>query len=249
MTTTNLGLTKPTVGADSDAWGDDLNGNIDIIDTFGTRATRQVLTSGSSATYTTPTNCRQIVVRMKAGGGGGNGSGNVDTVTSGGTGGDTIFNSIHAAGGTGGNINGTAGQGGSGGTGTASVRFPGATGIGCHLQIWTATNFVFQGGEGGGLGGPSTAATATSTAGAAAAANSGAGGAGGGIGSSSQTTLSSLHMGAGGGEGEYVELIINSPAATYTYTIGAGGSGGTGGTSGAAGGAGGSGIIIVEEHY
>jgi len=50
-----------------------------------------------------------------------------------------------------------------------------------------------------------------------------------------------------GGEGEYIEIIINSPAATYTYTVGAGGAGGSGGTY--AGAAGGSGYIIVDEYY
>jgi hypothetical protein len=55
--------------------------------------------------------------------------------------------------------------------------------------------------------------------------------------------------GAGGGSGEYVELIINAPSATYTYTIGAGGAGGATGIAGAVGGNGGSGIIIVDEYY
>jgi hypothetical protein len=56
-------------------------------------------------------------------------------------------------------------------------------------------------------------------------------------------------MAGGGGEGEYVEITISSPAATYTYSVGAGGAGGTGGTNGGTGGAGGSGYIIVDEYY
>jgi len=56
-------------------------------------------------------------------------------------------------------------------------------------------------------------------------------------------------MPGGGGEGEYAEIVIDSPAATYTYTVGAGGAGGNAGSSGGAGGAGGSGYIIVDEYY
>ncbi len=55
--------------------------------------------------------------------------------------------------------------------------------------------------------------------------------------------------GVGGGEGEYVELVINSPAANYTYTVGALGAGGAAGTSGHGGADGGSGFIIVDEYY
>ena len=47
--------------------------------------------------------------------------------------------------------------------------------------------------------------------------------------------------GAGGGGGGF-ERVIGSPAASYTYTIGAGGTAGTGGI------AGGSGVIIVWEY-
>lgn len=32
MTTTNLGMTKPIVGADADNWGTELNANLDLID-------------------------------------------------------------------------------------------------------------------------------------------------------------------------------------------------------------------------
>jgi hypothetical protein len=46
----------------------------------------------------------------------------------------------------------------------------------------------------------------------------------------------------------YVEHIISSPAASYTYAVGTGGAGASG-TTGGAGGSGAAGIIIVEEYY
>jgi hypothetical protein len=53
----------------------------------------------------------------------------------------------------------------------------------------------------------------------------------------------------GGGEGEYVEYIVDSPSATYTYTVGTSGAGGTAGNNGFAGASGGSGLIVVDEYY
>lgn len=202
--------------------------------------TQQVLTSGSGATYTTPANCRQIRIRMKAGGGGGGGSG------TGSTGGDSIFNSINAAGGVGGGLSagGPGGQGGSGGTGAANVRLAGAPGGPWAMFCVGAGTFSFYGGVGGGQGGGLGGTTGASQ-GTAGAANTGGGGGGG----SQASTTTTTSLSGGGGEGEYVELIINNPAATYTYTVGAGGAGGASGGSTGAGGAGGSGIIIVDEIY
>jgi hypothetical protein len=62
-------------------------------------------------------------------------------------------------------------------------------------------------------------------------------------------TFGTTIPGNGGGEGEYVEIIVNSPSGTYTYTVGAAGSAGSAGTGGFAGGAGGSGYIVVDEYY
>ena len=56
------------------------------------------------------------------------------------------------------------------------------------------------------------------------------------------------YQGSGGGAGEYVELVINSPSATYTYTVGTSGAAAAAGAQ-FAGGAGGTGIIIVDEYY
>ena len=67
---------------------------------------------------------------------------------------------------------------------------------------------------------------------------------------SEASLISTLRSTAGGGgAGGYVEKIIASPSATYSYAVGAGGTAGTAGSGGSAGGAGGSGIIIVEAYY
>ena len=197
--------------------------------------TRQVLTTGTAATYTTPANVRQLRIRMVGGGGGGGSSyqGNP-----GGAGGDTIFNSIVAHGGAGGPANGGVGAVGAvnsgNGTGSASLRIQGS-----------GTSGVINAASGGGGGASSPFGGAgyggyISSAAGAAIANSGSGGGAGGT--------SSGGGGCGGGAGEYVELLINSPSGTYTYTIGAAGAAGTQ-TSGYSGADGGSGIIIVDEMY
>jgi hypothetical protein len=201
--------------------------------------TYQYLTSGSSATYTTPAGCRKIRVRAWGGGGGG-GSGFAGTPSDGGAGGDTSFNSVVAKGGSGGN-KGTAGTGVAGGrgttpgTGTANYRVLGSAGG----PSGSAANQT--GGAGGvsslggaGAGGP------TGTAGTAAFANSGSGGGGGG-------PVAGGTGGGGGQAGEHFILDITSPAATYTYTVGAAGAASATGTW--LGAAGGDGLIIVEEFY
>jgi hypothetical protein len=201
-------------------------------------STRQVLTVGSGATYTTPANVQQLRIRMVGGGGGGGGHDGA-----GGNGSDSIFNSIHAGGGAGGSFGGYATPGGIGGsnpTGTASFRVRGNGGGPSSLEGATS-----QGGAGGGsaLGGGSPGsgdAGSTSQPGTSADNNTGGGGSG--------CATYNSNSGAGGGGGEYVEIIINNPSASYLFTIGAGGTAGTG-SSGPAGGSGGSGLIIVDEYY
>jgi len=189
-------------------------------------STRQKLTSGTAATYTTPANCRQLRIRMVGGGGGGGSYNNGN----GGSGGDSIFNSITAAGGGYGvgAGSGSVGAGGSAqvGTGTASLRVQAENGV-TGYYMTPGAPYSKGGNSGGGLGFGSLAGTPN-------------GYGGGGFGAT--------YTGGGGGGagGEYVELIINTPAATYTYTVGAAGTAGSGSING---GAGGSGIIIVDEIY
>jgi hypothetical protein len=224
--------------------------------------TRQVFLSGTAATYTTPANCRQIVVRMKGGGGAGASASNaLNNGNKGGNGGVSIFNSIEADFGTGadsgtwqgvagpGSVanNGSGAVGGTGGTGTASVRIAGAGGTPARLVLASATDYMSGGGTGGGNGGGQGNVYGTGFSGVA---NSGGGGGGGSPSlTASFATMYTIQAAGGGGEGEYVELLINSPSATYTYTVGAGGTAGGAGTAGNAGGAGGSGYVIVDEYY
>jgi hypothetical protein len=192
----------------------------------GCQPTRQILTTGSAATYTTPANCRQLRIRMVGGGGGGSGSGS--GAANGVVGGDTLFNAISAKGGNPGVAGtGSGGNGGSGGTGTASIR---------------------SGGGGGGGGGSPTSGPGGSSAlgGGGASANAAGGYGGGGAGGPLGLAASA---GAGGGGGEYAELIIDSPSTTYLYTIGPAGTAGAAGSPGVIGSVGKPGIIIVDEFY
>lgn len=198
--------------------------------------TRTVLTTGSATTYTTPSGVTRINVRLVGGGGGGAGAGTSPGAAAAGT--ATTFGTALTAGG--GGAGAQASAGGTGGTATGGdINIRGAQGS--TGQNSTAN---FPGGDGGpsqfaghGTGGaPGGAGTAAQT-------NSGSGG--GGAGSGGGATAN----GSGGGSGGYVEALIVAPAATYTYTVGAGGAGGTAGTGGAAGGNGAAGIIIVDEFY
>lgn len=202
--------------------------------------TIQRFTSGSG-TYTTATGALYITVEMAGGGGGGSGSGTSPGAP--GTAGDTTFGSNTAAKGAaasgaaaGGGGSATVGtgttihamQGGAGGSGVSLILGPGGQGGATALG-------------GGGGGGQGTGAAGAS--GKDGIANSGAAGGGAGAGNVSGTT------GAGGGAGAYIKVLVTSPAASYSYGVGAGGTGGTAGTNGSAGGSGGSGVIVVTEYY
>lgn len=226
------GMTATTQAASDNSTKIATTAYVDAV-TSGATPTTQNLTSGSAATYTTPADVKWIRVRMIGGGGAGG------SASPGNSGGTTTFNSIDAAGGSGGAAASTqakGGAGGTGGSGTATLRKPGAAG-GSGSAVSAVSAIGGSGGPshfgGGGIGADGNGGTGI--AGTAAEANSGAGGGGG--------SANTFGGGAGGGgAGEYVEIIIGSPAASYTYTIGAGGTVSGGAT-------GGSGFITVEEHY
>lgn len=202
----------------------------------GKQPTRTVITSGTAQTYTTPTGCTRINVRMVGGGGGGG----AVSANAGADGTDSTFSgaTLTASKGIGG---GTAGgAGGVGGTGTnGDINISGGGGSGGTQN--SSASVVAVGGTGGNSafgGGAASSGTAASVVGGT---NSGGGGAGAG------PNAGSANSGAGGGAGGYVEKLILAPSATYTYTVGAGGAGGAAG--GVAGGNGAAGIIIVDEFY
>ena len=212
-----------------------------------TNPTAQVFTS-SSGTYTTPNNTKWIKITLIGGGGGGGGGNNAAAATNGG---DTCWNTTGAActtpvydagGGTGGAHTSIGTGGAISGSGSCTWSVVGGAGQFGVNSI--AATLAGTGGIGGvsyhgspGTGGKNSAATN-------AAANSGSGGGGGGL-----NATATLTAGSGGGSGASCEVIINSPAASYTYAVGTGGGGAAAGTNGFAGGDGGSGVIIVEEHY
>ncbi|MHC4051374.1 hypothetical protein [Bradyrhizobium sp. 25ACV] len=200
-----------------------------------TLPTRQVFTSGSG-TYTTPANCLWIEVELVGGGAGGAGGGS-GSPGAGTSGGNTTFSTMTAGGGASGSI---ATPGAAGTATGGDVNIPGGRGQGGGLG---ELGHGAQGGSSSLGGSGSGGIFGANSAGFAAAANSGSGGGGG------TTNAASTNTGAGGSSGGTVQKIITSPAASYSYAVGAGGSGGAAGTSGTAGGNGAAGIIIVTEHY
>ena len=203
------------------------------------------LTSGSG-TYTTPAGAAYLEIEMGGGGSGGGGAGTTTTGGAGGAGGNTTFGIFTANGGS--------------ATPTSSVTsYPSpASGSGAGAQVFT-----------GALGAPSTAVGTNfaGTIGGAGAASCYGGGAPGAVGltGSSLNPIAATAFCAGGGgggalvnsgfsgwggnAGAIIRVIITSPAATYSYSVGAGGIAGTAGTSGNAGSAGAAGIIRITARF
>ena len=203
--------------------------------------TIQKFTSGSG-TYTTP--AEVLYLRIKMVGGGGGGSGSHLNATSGGTGGNTTFGSslLVANGGGAGSYSTNAAAGGTASLGSAiGTALSGGTGTGGASQ--GVVQVMGGGGAPSPLGGGGGGG-ALNLAGQAAATNTGAGGGGGG----SSATANGF-SGTGGSAGGFVDAIISSPSATYSYAVGAAGASGAAGTGGYAGGTGGSGYIEVTEFY
>ncbi len=192
--------------------------------------------SSASGTYTKPNTCKWIEVWLVGGGGGGAGSGSA-TQTAGSTGSSTLFGSLIAAGGSGGTTaGGSADPGGAASGGDINISGGSGTGPSGGVTNGTGGNGGISFFGGGGAGG------AAGAVGGSASANSGSGGGGGGGGSGVVT-------GGGGGSGGFVQKLISSVSATYSYSISDGGSQGAAGTSGFNGGKGGSGFVIVKEYY
>jgi hypothetical protein len=209
--------------------------------------TIQKFTSGSG-TYTTPAGVAYIRARLIGAGGGGAGGGESGTGGAGSTGGNTTFGTslLTCNGGSG--ADAAAGNGGAGGTaslGTGPIGTANRGGRGGHGGQQASTGGRLPGGHGAytQFGGGSTGGY--NAAGESGGNSSGGGGGGGGL----SNAGGNGNTGAGGGAGGFIDAIINSPDATYAYSVGAGGTGGTAGTNGYAGGAGTSGYIEITEFY
>jgi hypothetical protein len=208
-----------------------------------TSPTVHTYTSGTGS-WSRPSGCLYIKVKMVGGGGGGGASGTA-SFGSASAGGASSFATL-AAGGGGAGSQTTSATGGTAslGSGPLGTVIAGARGGGASftnlsvVQIWGGMGGAtpFSGAGGGGTDG---------AAGTDAVANSGSGGGGGGGGS-----LANTYSGSGGSAGGYVEAIIsNFSAAPFSYAVGSAGSGASAGTSGSAGGNGSAGYIVVEEYY
>lgn len=195
------------------------------------------------ATITFSAVAAPLYLRVRAVGAGGGGSGTGGTTNGGGAGGNTTFGTITCNGGGGGATGGGGGIAGPGGTaslgsGPVGIAFTGAGGTGGG----TASTMGGAGGSSpfGGAGGGGNNQGIGTGLGGIGVTNTGSGG--GGAGGSAGTGA-----GPGGGAGGYVDAMIFTPAATYSYAIGAAGTAGAGSTVN--GGAGGSGLVEVWEHF
>jgi hypothetical protein len=206
--------------------------------------TRTLLTAAGSGTYNTPANCRQLRVRMCAAGGGGSGWNGASLGSAGGT---TIFGTTTCGGGQGGFPGGASqGAGGAGGSGGAL-----GTAVGLFRVQGQSGQSGFMNCGGAGQGAEASGGMPGLAFGYGAQSGGGPNWGGGGRGamgfSASAGGVAAAGGGGGGGGGEGVDFIINTPAATYPWTVGAFGAGSTGGSTNGTNGD--RGMIIVDEFY
>lgn len=251
-TTTSYSVKWPAAqGAASTVLSNDGSGNLSWSSALTpTAPTVQKFLTGSG-TYTTPSGVLYLVVKMVGAGAGGSGSDDNNTSAGDGTDGtDTTFGTafLVAGGGQAGTHNNNPPLGGVGGIGDLDTAdgmvFDGEDG-GDGAQVVSTSSAIPIGGKGGAsVFGGAGAAVGNARAGKNAKANTGSGGSGGGCFNSAGS-----QGGTGGGAGAYVEAILQSPSATYSYSVGVKGTGGAAGSNGYAGGDGADGMIIVEEYY
>ncbi|MDE2104258.1 MAG: hypothetical protein KGL39_43880 [Patescibacteria group bacterium] len=196
----------------------------------------------TSGTYTTPI-CNGVTatvlwVRMAGGGGGGGGGGSGAGAA--GAGDNSTFGSsfLTANGGSAGSQ--SIFTGGAGGTpsGFASQYSMTGTPGGSGVQNISGTFGAIGGCGGSNQLAPNSCSNALN-------ASSGRGCGSGGAGGGANSAAASNTTGSGGGGGGSGEILITSPAASYSYVAGKFGAGGTAGTNGGAGGNGGGGCILV----
>lgn len=201
-----------------------------------------------SGTITTPTGAAWARFRLVGSGGGGGGSGSAgggvgvagSAVCIKSTGSACVTPEYSAGGGGGGTWGSTGGVGGVvTGSLTCTDTMVGGDGAAEVFGSGTATSGVPGAAGGNSSRGGGGASGGANAAGVAGGQFTGGGGQGGG-------TTTGGFVGSGGGAGATCIIFIQSPAASYTYTVGIAGTGGTAGTSGTAGGAGGVGRITAE---
>lgn len=225
------------------------------LSTSTSNPTRTVFTSGTG-TYTPPTNCAFIFVRILGGGAGG---GAYNTTppgyVAGGAGSASVFRYGNPFSGPSYSVVVNGGNSGAGRNGTGAFPAGGtATNGDVNVSGGAGKPGIEEktlpvGGNGGaskfsgyGVGGYQNAS------GSAAIANTGSGGGGAAL---PNVYVPTGGAGApGGGAGGYAEKTFTNPGtlAPFSYTVGAGGIG-AGGTNGMNGGNGAAGIIIIDETY
>jgi hypothetical protein len=222
----NLNNTPPT-GASNAYWN--------LMRLGSSLPTRTILTSGSG-TYTTPSGATRLFIRAVGGGGGCSNSVNLNTAN---PGGNTTFGSVTANGGNAGISNSSnfnaSGGGGYGGAGTASLRIAGQIG-----DFAVAAGYQMQGRGGSSFLGPGGGFQTAEGGVVGSFIRPYGGGEGGSVGGGSASNPTVAYCGGGG---EYFELLINNPASSYAYSVGAGAVTTQSGTGGA------DGVIIIDEYY